>query len=199
VLASLGHPLSGAALKLAGAFDFLFALGRGDDGLRDRGGGRRAHRRALIGTLLRLGLPAAGVEDRDGGRSVSDRVWFLAALLSRQRSRSSGRSPHLDEAVKLALQRNSDLQRQILLSLSASRTHHRPLRHPPPPRFQRVDRRNRQGGHRGGFGRAFPQPSSNYSTTTRAHLSQLIFDGGKWWKQHLRRESRARRQRGAGR
>jgi len=65
VLASLGHPLSGAALKLAGAFDFFSLWAAVMMAFGIRGGGRTCPpRRALIGTLcawvcLRLVLKTA--------------------------------------------------------------------------------------------------------------------------------------------
>ena len=113
------------------------------------------------------------------------RVLVLAALLSTAAVAQQRPQPlTLDEAVKLALQRNSDLQRQILLSLSAEQD--RIIARSailPHLDFNASIAANRQGaGTVVVSGVPFPQPSSNYSTTnTGLNLSQLIFDGGKWW------------------
>ncbi len=111
------------------------------------------------------------------------RVLVFAALLS-SAVVAQQQPLTLDEAVKLALQRNSDLQRQILLSLSAEQD--RIIARSailPHLDFNASIAANRQGaGTVVVSGVPFPQPSSNYSTTnTGLNLSQLIFDGGKWW------------------
>jgi len=90
----------------------------------------------------------------------------------------------LDEAVKLGLQRNSDLQRQLLLSLSAEQD--RIIARSailPTVDFNASIAGNRQGaGNVVVSGVQFAQPTSNYSTTSAGlTLRQLIFDGGKWW------------------
>src|SRR5882672_7028892 len=171
--------------QAGGRVRFLFALGRGDDGLRGRGGGRRAHAARADRHALRLGLPAAGLEDRDGRRSVVARILVVAALLCTAAVAQQRPQPlTLDEAVKLALQRNTDLQRQILLSLSAEQD--RIIARSavlPHADFNASIAANRQGaGTVVVSGVGFPQPTSNYSTTAVGlNLSQLIFDGGKWW------------------
>jgi outer membrane protein TolC len=90
----------------------------------------------------------------------------------------------LDEALRLGLQRNSDLQRQVLLSLSAEqdRIIARSAILP------RLDFNASVAGNRQGAGTvvvqgvAFLQPTSKYSTSSAGlSVSQLIFDGGKWW------------------
>ena len=90
----------------------------------------------------------------------------------------------LDDAVKLALQRNSDLQRQILLTLSAEQD--RVIaRSAVLPRldFNASVGRTRQGaGDVVVSGVSFPQSASNFSSGSAGlNLRQLIFDGGKWW------------------
>jgi len=90
----------------------------------------------------------------------------------------------LDEAVKLGLQRNSDLQRQVLLALSAEQD--RIIARSailPHLDFNASVAGNRQGaGNVVVSGVQFAQPTSNYSTTNAGlNLRQLIFDGGKWW------------------
>ncbi|HEY6911370.1 MAG TPA: TolC family protein [Myxococcales bacterium] len=94
----------------------------------------------------------------------------------------------LDEAVKIALQRNPDLQRQILLSLSAqqdviiSRANILPS----------VDFNASLGGLRTNglvvvqgttVGNSTTANVTRYFGNYRASLSitQLVFDGGKWW------------------
>ena len=111
------------------------------------------------------------------------RVLILAALLSTA-AVAQQQPLTLDEAVKLALQRNTDLQRQILLSLSAeqdkviARSAILPT----------VDFNASIGATRQGSGSvvvqgvSFPQAAAVYSTGRAAlSVSQLIFDGGKWW------------------
>jgi outer membrane protein len=90
----------------------------------------------------------------------------------------------LDEALRLGLQRNSDLQRQVLLSLSAEQDRII-ARSAILPRldFNASVARNRQGaGTVVVQGVPFSQPTSKYTTTNAGlSLSQVIFDGGKWW------------------
>jgi outer membrane protein len=112
------------------------------------------------------------------------RVLVLAALLSTAAVAQLQQPLTLDEAVKLALQRNSDLQRQILLSLSAEQD--RIIARSaiiPHLDFNASIAGNRQGaGTVVISGLPFSQPNSSYSTTsTGLNLHQLIFDGGKWW------------------
>src|SRR5882672_7232558 len=178
-----GTSALGRRPQAGGCVRFLFALGRGDDGLRCRGGGRRAHAARAGRHALRLGLPAAGRQRRNARRSVVARVLILAALLSTA-AVAQQQPLTLDEAVKLALQRNTDLQRQILLSLSAeqdkviARSAILPT----------VDFNASIGATRQGSGSvvvqgvSFPQAAAVYSTGRAAlSVSQLIFDGGKWW------------------
>ena len=90
----------------------------------------------------------------------------------------------LEEAVRLSLERNQDLQRQILLTLS-SQQDQIIARSAVLPRldFNASVGRTRQGaGDVVVSGVSFPQPASNFSTTSAGlNLRQLIFDGGKWW------------------
>ncbi|MFN2547078.1 MAG: TolC family protein [Myxococcales bacterium] len=90
----------------------------------------------------------------------------------------------LDDAVKLALERNPDLQRQTLLSLSAEQdkvlarsailprldfnaSRARTRQYPGTVFFQNVP---------------FPQGLSSYNTYNAGLIfRQLVFDGGKWW------------------
>jgi len=93
----------------------------------------------------------------------------------------------LDDAVKLALQRNPDLQRQILLSLSAEQDQVIARSAILP----RLDFNASRSQVRQGEGTPRLIPGSNVLTTppsvvTNGYgasvvLSQLIFDGGKWW------------------
>jgi outer membrane protein TolC len=111
------------------------------------------------------------------------RVLIVAALLSTA-AVAQQQPLTLDEAVKLALQRNSDLQRQILLSLSAEQD--RIIAQSailPHLDFNASIAGNRQGaGTVVISGLPFSQPNSSYSTTsTGLNLHQLVFDGGKWW------------------
>ncbi|HEY4730880.1 MAG TPA: TolC family protein, partial [Myxococcales bacterium] len=113
------------------------------------------------------------------------RILVVAALLCTAAVAQQRPQPlTLDEAVKLALQRNTDLQRQILLSLSAEQD--RIIARSavlPHADFNASIAANRQGaGTVVVSGVGFPQPTSNYSTTTVGlNVRQLIFDGGKWW------------------
>jgi outer membrane protein TolC len=113
------------------------------------------------------------------------RILVVAALLCTAAVAQQRPQPlTLDEAVKLALQRNTDLQRQILLSLSAEQD--RIIARSavlPHADFNASIAANRQGaGTVVVSGVGFPQPTSNYSTTAVGlNVRQLIFDGGKWW------------------
>ena len=113
------------------------------------------------------------------------RVLVLAALLSTAAVAQQSAQPlTLDEAVKLALQRNSDLQRQILLSLSAEQD--KVIARSailPSVDFNASVGVTRQGaGNLIIQGESFPQGASVYSTGHAGlAVRQLIFDGGKWW------------------
>ena len=94
------------------------------------------------------------------------RILVLAVLLSGA-AVAQPQPLTLDAAVNLALQRNSDLQRQILLSLSAEQ---------------------RTNGLQVVQGVLVPGTFQTERHTTyeplyssRLQLSQLVFDGGKWW------------------
>src|SRR5437762_3126014 len=161
---------------------FLFALGRGDDGLRGGGGGRRAHAARADRHALRLALPAAGAEVRDG-RSVVFRVLVLALAVSTASS-AQQQPMTLDAAVQMALQRNTDLQRQVLLSLSAEQDKMIARSAILPT----VDFNASVGVTRQGSGSvivqgvSFPQSAAVYSTGSAGLVvRQLVFDGGKWW------------------
>jgi outer membrane protein TolC len=90
----------------------------------------------------------------------------------------------LDEAVKIALQRNPDLQRQILLSLSAeqdvilSRSNILPQ-----VTFNASFAEIRVNGPVLVSGATVPTNGTTYSGNFSGSLqvSQLVFDGGKWW------------------
>src|SRR5439155_26536507 len=97
---------------------FLLALGGGDDGVRHRlgrGGARAACSGRHPGRLV---VRAAGRQRGDRRRNVVSRILVLAVLLSGA-AVAQPQPQTLDAAVNLALQRNSDLLRLILLSLSA--------------------------------------------------------------------------------
>ena len=109
---------------------------------------------------------------------------FVFAMIVSAAAVAQPRPLTLDEAVKLGLQRNSDLQRQLLLSLSAEQD--RIIARSailPTLDFNASIAGNRQGaGSVVVSGVQFAQPTSNYSTTSAGlTLRQLIFDGGKWW------------------
>jgi outer membrane protein len=90
----------------------------------------------------------------------------------------------LEEAVKVALQRNADLQREVLLSLSAEQDRVIARSSVLPT----IDFNASVGGTRQGAGDvvvsgvAFVQPTSTFSTGSAGlRVRQLIFDGGRWW------------------
>lgn len=92
----------------------------------------------------------------------------------------------LDGAVKLALERNPDLRKQVLLSLSAEQdkviSRSAIL---PSLGVNASFGETAQGATDAYFFSGFPvpaQPSTSYqSWTGTATLRQLVFDGGKWW------------------
>jgi outer membrane protein len=116
------------------------------------------------------------------------RILVLAATLSgaavAQQQQPQPQPLTLEEAIRLALQRNPDLQRQILLTLSAQQDQVI-ARSAVLPRldFNASLGRTRQGaGDVVVSGVSFPQPASNFSSGSAGlNLRQLIFDGGKWW------------------
>jgi outer membrane protein TolC len=90
----------------------------------------------------------------------------------------------LEQAVKLGLDRNPDLRKQVLLALSAEQDKVLARANVLP----RIDFNASAGGTRQGAGTLivqgipFPEPSSGYSTGAASlTLRQLVFDGGKWW------------------
>ena len=113
------------------------------------------------------------------------RALVLAVMLSTAAAAQQRPPMTLDEAVKIALQRNPDLQKQILLSLSAEQD----LVIARSAILPRVDfngslSRTRTAGSL--FLQGVPvagQQSVSFNTTYSANLrvQQLIFDGGKWW------------------
>jgi outer membrane protein len=113
----------------------------------------------------------------------------LSAAASAQEQRPQPQQLTLDDAVRLSLQRNSDLQRQILLSLSAeqdrviARSAILPvLTFNASASHQRVNGQQIVGGITLPTGPTIEQRTtydSIFSSTLR--LTQLVFDGGKWW------------------
>src|ERR1700682_1949561 len=90
----------------------------------------------------------------------------------------------LDQAVKLGLDRNPDLRKQVLLALSAEQDKVLARASILP----KLDFNASAGGTRQGSGTVllqgipFSQPTSTYSTgSVGLTLRQLVFDGGKWW------------------
>ena len=114
-------------------------------------------------------------------RSLVFAVMLSTAAAAQQRPPMT-----LDEAVKIALQRNPDLQRQILLSLSAEQDliiarsailpRARLQRQQFPARAPR-GRSSSSGCRWRGSSRSRSTTPSPPSLTLR----QLVFDGGKWW------------------
>ncbi|TMA09146.1 MAG: TolC family protein [Deltaproteobacteria bacterium] len=167
---------------------FLFALGGGVDGVRHRLG-RGGARTACSGRHpVRLVVPAAGRQRSDGRRNVVSRILILAGLLSGA-AVAQPQPLALDAAVNLALQRNSDLQRQILLSLSAEQD--RVIARSavlPQLTFNASAAEQRTNGLQVVQGVLVPGTFQTERHTTyeplyssRLQLSQLVFDGGKWW------------------
>jgi len=95
----------------------------------------------------------------------------------------------LDAAVNLALQRNSDLQRQLLLALSSEQD--RVIARAavlPQLTFNASAAEQRTNGLQVVQGVLVPGTFQTEQRTTyepvyasRLQLSQLVFDGGKWW------------------
>jgi outer membrane protein len=113
------------------------------------------------------------------------RILVLAGLLSGA-AVAQPQPLTLDAAVNLALQRNSDLQRQLLLSLSAEqdRVIARSLVLPQLT-FNASAAEQRNNGLQVVQGVQVPQlqQKTTYEPlySSRLQLSQLVFDGGKWW------------------
>jgi len=113
-------------------------------------------------------------------RALVFAVMLSTAALAQQRPPLT-----LDEAVRIALQRNPDLQRQVLLALSAEQD----LVISRSSILPRVDfngsiSRTRTAGSL--FLQGVPvagQQSVSFNNTFSANLTlrQLVFDGGKWW------------------
>lgn len=113
----------------------------------------------------------------------------VSAAASAQEQRPQPRQLTLEQAVGLALQRNPDLQRQMLLSLSAEQdrviaraailptlTFNAGASH------QRVNGRQVVGGIQLPTGPQIEQRTTFYPLySSSLRLSQLVFDGGKWW------------------
>jgi len=92
----------------------------------------------------------------------------------------------LDEAVKLALQRNSDLQRQVLLALSAEQD--RVISRSailPQLTFNASAAEQRVNGIQVVSGVEIPTTVQRTAYgelySSRLSVQQLVFDGGKWW------------------
>jgi outer membrane protein TolC len=117
------------------------------------------------------------------------RILVLAAVLSRAAVAQQPQPLTLEEAVKLALQRNSDLQRQILLALSAEQD--RVIARSailPQLTFNASAAEQRINGVQVVQGVTVPGSFQTEQHTrydplfdARLTLSQLVFDGGKWW------------------
>ena len=111
------------------------------------------------------------------------RVLVLALAVSTASS-AQQQPMTLDAAVQMALQRNTDLQRQVLLSLSAEQDKMIARSAILPT----VDFNASVGVTRQGSGSvivqgvSFPQSAAVYSTGSAGLVvRQLVFDGGKWW------------------
>jgi len=115
-------------------------------------------------------------------RALVFAVMLSTAALAQQRAPLT-----LDEAVRIALQRNPDLQRQILLALSAEQDQViQRAQILPQLTFNASRSQSRQGE---GSPRLIPNTNivaappavvqNGYSASLS--LQQLIFDGGKWW------------------
>src|SRR5207245_9232257 len=85
-------------------------------GLRGGGGGPASEAR-VDRDARRRAMSASGRERRNGRIAVVR--GFMFAVIVSAAAVAQPRPLTLDEAVKLGLQRHSDLQRQLLLSLSA--------------------------------------------------------------------------------
>ena len=117
------------------------------------------------------------------------RAFILAAVVSASAAAQQPQPLTLDDAVKLALQRNPDLQRQILLALSAeqdqviARSAVLPsLTFNASADYQRVNGRQVVNGIELPTGQQVQQKTDYgplYGSSLR--LRQLVFDGGKWW------------------
>ena len=117
-------------------------------------------------------------------------AFALSAAASAQEQRPQPRQLTLDDAVKLALQRNSDLQRQILLSLSAeqdrviARSAILPvLSFNASASYQRVNGQQIVGGITLPTGGPTVEQRTSYDPlySSSVKLTQLVFDGGAWW------------------
>ena len=118
-------------------------------------------------------------------RAISLAVLFSAAAVAQEAPAPAGQRLSLDAAIQLALQRNPDLQKQVLLALSAEQD--QVLARAavlPSLGFNASYSDTRQGG---GVPvvqniQLPPQPTEVFrSWQTSALLRQLVFDGGKWW------------------
>jgi len=118
------------------------------------------------------------------------RILVLAAALSGAAVAQQQPQPlTLEEAVKLSLQRNSDLQRQVLLTLSAEQD--RVIARSailPQLTFNASAAEQRINGVQVVQGVTLPGGFQTQQRTTydplfasRLTLTQLVFDGGKWW------------------
>lgn len=115
------------------------------------------------------------------------RALVFAVMLSTAAAAQQRPPLTLDEAVKIALQRNPDLQRQILLALSAEQD----LVIARSAILPRVDFNASRSQFRQGQGSPQLIPNTNILAaapaviqngySARLSLQQLIFDGGKWW------------------
>jgi outer membrane protein TolC len=116
-------------------------------------------------------------------------AWIVAAAAVAQEAPAAAPAPTaqrltLDDAVKLALQRNPDLQKQMLLALSAEQDWviARSLVLPHLD-FNASVAGQRINGVQFVQGVRLPGLATSYNAVYQSQLklSQLVFDGGKWW------------------
>ena len=121
-------------------------------------------------------------------RSLVLAVAVSAAAAAQQRPQPVALT--LEQAVRVALQRNSDLQRQVLLSLSAeqdrviARSAILPsLTFNASAAYQRINGQQIVGGVTVPSGGPALEQRTSYDPlfSSSLRLTQLVFDGGKWW------------------
>jgi outer membrane protein TolC len=114
----------------------------------------------------------------------------VSAAASAQEQRPQPRQLTLEEAVGLSLQRNSDLKKQVLLSLSSeqdrviARSAILPnLTFNASAAYLRVNGKQIVGGITLPAGGANVEQRTSYYPlySSSVRLTQLVFDGGKWW------------------
>src|SRR5262249_42471022 len=141
---------------------------------------------------------SAAFGQRRNGRTAVTRalvlavMFFTAAAAAAQQQEAPPPPPPqqgpqpltLDDAVKLSLQRNPDLQRQILLTLSAEQDKvlARSNILPVIGLNASISRVRTNGNQFDPVTGTFPNGTTHqWNYTGRFAVSQLIFDGGKWW------------------